>query len=135
MATEPKSSGTVCVACKLPHGLRIQFYDTRDLNRPAVIAGEPILLAGSNHPHAVGGYGITTGVDGPRFGKWLKDNENFPAVRAGLIFAEDNYDRVRARAQEQESVVSGFERLDPDKPGNGVAQDEEAKQRRERGEG
>lgn len=124
MATEPKTSAKVCVACKLPHGLKIQFYITKP-NVPPVVDGEAILLAGSNSDNASaqGGYGITPGVDAARFGRWLTDNQDFPAVKAGLIFAEDTYDKARDRAREQSAIRSGFEGLNAEQPGNGVQVD------------
>jgi hypothetical protein len=123
MATEPKSSGKVCVACKLPHGLRIQFYDTKNPNLPPTVSGDPILLAGTNHEHAVGGYGITVNVDADKFNGWLAQNKEYPAVKNNLIFAEPDYDRIRARALEQSRVLSGFEGLDAEKPPGGVLVD------------
>lgn len=123
MASEPKSSGKLCVACKLPHGLQIQFYTKGDPGQPPVVDGDPIKLLGSNHAHAISGYGITTNVDAARFLGWLDQNKSYAPVRANLIFAEDSYDRVRARAIEQARVLSGFEGLDPEHPPGGVLPD------------
>lgn len=127
MAVDPKSSGKVCVvACKLPHGLKVQAYIT-PANAPPIVDPdfEPILLAGGNTENAIGGYGFTPGVDADRFQKWLDGNRGFPAVKQGLIFAETTFDRARDRAREQEAIANGFERINPDKPGNGVAPDKD----------
>lgn len=119
MAVDPKK---VCVACKLPHGLQIQFYNLKP-NFPPEVDGEPIILAGGNSPDAVGGFGITPGVDGAGFARWLEQNKSYPAVRAGLLFAEDTYDKARDRAREAAGIVSGFEGVNAELPGNGVQPD------------
>lgn len=126
MAIEPKSSGKLCVvACKLPHGLRIQAYITRENVPPMINPNiDPIVLAGSNNENAVGGYGFTPGVDADKFNAWLAENSTFPAVRQGLIFAETTFDRARDKAREQDAIANGFEPINPDKPGNGVKRDD-----------
>jgi hypothetical protein len=121
MATEPKAN-TVCVACKLPHGLELQLYKPVPLVAAGALVpapepiGDPIVIAGANAENAVGGYGFTYGVDASRFGDWMRANENFPAVRRGLIFSESNPDRARDRAREQANIVSGFEGINAQNP-------------------
>lgn len=120
---DPKTTGKICVACKLPHGLLIQLYKPLVPNKPAEADGEPILLAGENSRDTVGGFGITENVDAARFAAWMSENKSFPAVRANLVFAEDTLDKVRHRAREQAKLVSGFEGLDPEHPPGGVMPD------------
>lgn len=126
MAVEPKSSGKVAVACKLPHGLVLQVYQ-HEPPAPAVPVGDAVTLLGANADGAVGGYGITENVDSAFYAAWMNQNKQFPAVRAGLIFAADTADKARAQAAEQARILSGFEGVNPEKPPGGVMPATDAK--------
>lgn len=124
----PKSnSKTVTVGCKLPHGLIIQHERLQEekaadgaVVRRYVPTGDSITLRGTNSSRVIGGYGLTKGVDGDFFRKWLSDNKDFAPVKAGLIFASDDLDTASDVAEERVDVVSGFEPNNPDKLPKGV---------------
>jgi hypothetical protein len=123
MAVEPKPTAkTVFVGCKLPHGIELRLYNvTKD--QPSQPVGDPVVLAGSNADNAVAGYGITENVDAAFFAAWMDQNQQFPAVRAGLIFAETDAAKTRDAAIERARVESGFEGLNPEQPPGGVQPD------------
>lgn len=100
---------TVTVACKLPNGLNLGKLHGAD--QPDVI------LRGTNHHLAVGGYGLTHGVDADAFAKWLKDHSFMHAVKNNLIFAHEKPAGARAMAGEMADVKSGLEPLNGDNPG------------------
>lgn len=97
-------AATVVVGCKLPHGLAIR------------LAGRQVLLAGSNSEGAIGGYGLTRGVDKAQFEDWLKEHETFEPVARDLIFAVGQESAARATASERKGEKNGFEPLDPTRP-------------------
>lgn len=98
-------AATVVVGCKLPHGLIIQH------------AGRKVVLAGSNAEGAIGGYGLTRGVDKEFFEGWLKDHASFEPVAKDLVFAVGQESAARGTASERKGEKNGFEPLDPTNPG------------------
>lgn len=113
---------TVSVACKLPHGLHIQLRKnekTKD-GEISIGVGEVVTLKGANAKDAVAGHGITHGVDKEMFDAWLKQEAHQPFVKNKLVFAQERENSVVAQAKEQAKNVSGFEGIDPKKPGDGL---------------
>jgi hypothetical protein len=139
------SRKTVTVACKLPHGVVIRDFAKTvqhenvmgggsrkvDVYRPV---GKRIRIKGPQVPtpflrlvEVVGGYAITDGIDAEVFGRWMKWNEDSPAVTGKLIFGFEDRDKVLGTAREYASVKSGVEPLDTSmiqKNGRWVYQDE-----------
>jgi hypothetical protein len=121
-------SGTVTVACKLPHGMILQMHEMVEGNEPVMgggtrsfkIArrvGEPVRLRGNAVPfgkapmYAIeGGYALTPGVDAAFFSAWLKQNADHDAVKNKLIYAVGNKDVGKPR--ELRELKSGLEPLD-----------------------
>jgi hypothetical protein len=68
----------------------------------------------------IGGYGITEGVDEEWFKAWLAAHADYEPVHRGLIFAMPTPARAEDKAREQAGIESGFEPMDPDKPGPGL---------------
>lgn len=97
----------VVVGCKLPNGLHIH------------LDGKEVTLNGSNSSRVIGGYGLTN-VDESFITAWLAAHQDFPAVRAGLIFVQVNAKKAEDEADEKVDVKSGLEGIDPEKPGGGV---------------
>lgn len=126
--TVPKgNTKTVTVGCKLPHGLIIQHERLQEekavdgaVVRRYVPIGEPITLRGTNSSRVIGGFGLTKGVDGDFFRKWLADNKEFGPVKAGLIFASDDLDSASDIAEERVDLKSGFEPNNPDNLPKGI---------------
>ncbi len=116
-------SKTVTVACKLPGGVTLDH------------AGLKVTLKGANADDALLGYGRTP-VDADWFDSWLSSDEGgghgaeFPAVKAGLIFANRDPKKVDDEIAEKSgdpTVQSGLEPIDPDKPGPGLEKVKDAK--------
>lgn len=108
MATEEtKTSKTVTVGCKLPHGLRLDHE------------GHRVTLNGANSSRVIGGYGMTE-VDGDFWEAWLSRHRDYPPVTAGLVFAQNTAKSAESQAKEQAQVATGFEPIDPNAPGGGV---------------
>src|ERR1700741_750322 len=103
------TGATVTVACKMPNGMNLGKIHGED--------NPDVILRGSNHRHAVGGFGLTHGIDADAFAKWREGHKWLPAVKNGLIFAHDRPSMAKAQAAEMAEVRSGFEGIDPDKPG------------------
>lgn len=99
---------TVTVGCKLPHGLHLDIGETR------------VTLNGVNSTGIIGGHGITENVDKEFFDKWMEMYKKSEMVKNGLIFANEKTASVKAEAIEKKDNPSGFEGINPAKPGNGV---------------
>lgn len=125
--TTQKSSKTIAVGCKLPHGLIMQLDRLIEdkatdgaVVRKYVPVGEEVRLNGANTSNVIGGYGITENVDADFFDKWLAQKMEHAFIREGLVFAMPTVSGVQDRAREQAAVKSGFEPLNPDKPAPGI---------------
>lgn len=117
MATEQNktnSTDTVTVGCKLPHGMHLDIY-TED---GQVAARHTI--NGQNASEVIGDHGITIGVPKAHFEEWMRLNKGSAAVRNGLIFAHDKAENVAREANEKQANKSGFEGIDPAKPGPNI---------------
>lgn len=130
-------SGTVTVACKLPHGLMLEVVDPAvfaDVNpQNGVVArppGKRVHVAGcarpigvplpDDAPQVVGGYALTQGVPAAFWEQWLAQNEEAPFVKQKLIFAHEKAGAAVGEAKEKREVRSGFEGMNPDKPAPGI---------------
>lgn len=131
-------ASTVTVACKLPHGLILRYFDMVENSEPVMgggmrtyhIAkqrGEPVVIKGyatkwGEHPsiQISGGYALTKGVDADFFEAWLAQNQDHDAVKSGLIFAADRVDYAADKAKERAGIRNGLEPIDPSKPMRGV---------------
>lgn len=113
---------TVSVACKLPHGLHIQLRKTTTKRDGEVSEGfgPVVTLKGANDRDAVAGHGITHGVDKELFEAWLKQEAEQPFIKNKLVFAQERENSAVAQAKEQEKNITGFEGIDPAKPGEGI---------------
>lgn len=108
LAQRATTGATVTIACKLPNGLNLGHIHGDD--KPHVI------LRGSNHPLAVGGYGLTHGIAADAWAKWKVQHEFLPALRNGLVFDHDKAGSARMMAAEMADVQSGMEPLNGDDP-------------------
>lgn len=97
----------ISVACKLPNGYVAEHGDVS------------VEFAGANSPGAIGGFGITQGVDEAWFNAWWTANIDTPLVKNEIIFANTPA-KVADEATEKKSVKTGLEPVDPDKPGEGI---------------
>lgn len=99
---------TVIVGCKLPSGIH------------AELGGKVVTLAGSNSSSLIGGFGITREVDKDFMDAWLKAEAKNPIVANGLVFIAGSEREAEKAVSEREKEASGFEGLDPQKPGKGL---------------
>lgn len=113
MANEQNSTKTVTVGCKLPHGLHLALHEKQG---DEWIETQRVTVAGANAAEIIGGHGITTGVPKDFWDEWLRRNKNSPAVRNGLIFADESAARVAGASNERKANRTGFEGIDPKKP-------------------
>lgn len=113
------STATVTVGCKLPHGFHLALHGEPDAsgNRPEL---DRYTVAGANASEIIGGHGITPGIPKDFWDEWLRRNKNTPMVRNGLIFADESAARVAGEANSRKENETGFEGIDPKKPGKGV---------------
>lgn len=133
---QPRSAGTVTVACKFPSGLALQLgkkevwieetpggprervrfnrvgrlYDVRG---PAYPVGTPPVGFHSS-PQIVGGYALTPGIPADFWDEWLAQNAQNSLVVNKTIFAHSRQDHVIGQAREQAGIRTGFEPLTPD---------------------
>lgn len=130
--------GTVSVACKLPNGLILRVFGMTERYEPvmgggsrkveeAAQVGEAVTIKGYAAPFGkdpktpvAGGYAITTGVDADLWDRWLAQNAEHPAVKAGLIFAAERVDYAKKQAEEQAGLKCGLEPIDASKPTFGI---------------
>lgn len=121
-AQPPQTKKQVTICCKLPHGLNTRIYKLGETEE-----GKPIMRAtddrivfnGANSSNIVGGYGLTQ-IDADIWEAWIKQHVNFAPVKAGLIYMEERRDRAADRAMDQSAAKTGFEAVDPNKPGKGI---------------
>lgn len=121
-ATAPRSQNTVMVGCKLPNGLNLEIFEegkTDDDKKIFRRTGQRFLVLGSNSSNVVGGYGLTR-VDADFWDAWKAQHANFPALKAGLIFAEDKQDRAADHALDHQAAKTGLEPIDPNKLPKGI---------------
>lgn len=134
-------AGTVTIACKLPHGLRLRLHDwakgsepvmgggTREFKIAVPLNGPEVVINGFSHPQnaapsaqMVGGFALTPNVDKDFWDKWLSQNKDADYVKNHLIFAHEKSNSAEAEAKEKKDIKSGLERLDRTKAPKGVAQ-------------
>lgn len=109
---------TVIVGCKLPNGLLLSVKGvTLRINGRARFSmptpARPKALTGPVNLEF--GDGLTT-VDKDFWDTWLKDHQDYPAVKSGHIYATGGYENAKAKAKDTEENKTGLEPLDPAKP-------------------
>jgi hypothetical protein len=135
--TEPAyGSNTVTVVCKLPHGIWLQLHEWGESIEPHPLTGtrtvkvarkvgKPILIKGYRGLPFTGpipgietncGYALTPGVPKDFWEKWLEQNKSLLIVKNELIFAHNDKASVKDFTRGNETVICGFEPIDPDNP-------------------
>lgn len=136
-------SGTVVVACKLPHGLVLEVIDPAvfaEIDEKTGVRARPVApenrfkVHGSARPvgvplpddaaQVVGGFALTPGVPADLWDAWMAQNKAAPFVKQGLIFAHTKAGDAVAQSKDGKALRTGFEGLDPDKPAPGIARDD-----------
>ena len=124
--------GTICVACKLPHGLKLQLQAPTDIKENTIfgpreskqwfrIPGKVVTIQGFAHqankaPNAPlkHGFALTHGVDADFFEEWMKQNRDSDVVQNGFIFASAKEPDAVAHARDYKDERCGFEPINPD---------------------
>lgn len=131
--------GFVTVACKLPHGLTLRVFDMKAQDEPVMGGGmrkssvaverdERVTLNGFSHPQnaapkctVVDGFALTPNVPAEFFAEWMKQNAKSDVVRNRLIYAHEQEESAVDYAKEHAELLSGMERLNPNKlPGGKI---------------
>lgn len=104
----------VTVGCKLPHGLVLELPNVK----------HKVTLKGANSNTIVGLDGKVqrgtcgfTQVDEQFIGQWLKLYKGTTMVQKELIFVQKTQKDAQAQATEQKDQKTGFEPVNPEKPG------------------
>lgn len=97
----------VVVGCKLPNGLIIGHGGTR------------VHLNGANSSRIIGGYGMTR-VEISFWEAWKKSSVDFEPLKRGVVFVQKDEDAAEEVAEDQKSITSGFEAIDPKRIAPGV---------------
>lgn len=90
----------ITVGCKLPNGLILQLND------------KTVSLNGFMKGRAIGGYGLTEGVDEAFFNEWIKSHSDMLVVKNELIFKQKNLKEAKSQAKDTADKKSGLEPLD-----------------------
>jgi hypothetical protein len=134
-AKDAKGGTRVYVACKIPNGITITGYrehterelvqggGVRDIKmwRPTghacTIDGPAAPFGQQPKARVVAGFAITEGVPKEIWDSWFEHNAEQIYVQRGLIFASEKLDAVEGHARAHKTVTTGFEGIDPAKPG------------------
>lgn len=122
-------SKTVVIGCKLPHGIALELGIGVDA-RGKPVAGKytRVVLAGANGAAhgavvAAGGYGLTR-VDASFWEAWYQRNKELDFIKCGAVFCHDSEENAVAHSKDHALLLTGFERLNPDRPASGVTVDQ-----------
>lgn len=125
--------GTVCVACRMPNGLRLKIWDFHEVEDQVIGGGvrmrkkahvsvkpgrpQEVVLKGFSRPIGamdtpiVAGYALTHNVDAEFWNEWLKQNAESDLVKNSIVFASEKPEIVERKAKEHKSTLSGLEPL------------------------
>lgn len=135
--TVTEARDVVTVACKLPSGFIMREFAERteieqvmgggtreitvhrETGHQVVIKGAAYRI-GDTPPILVNGYRLTPDVPKPLWDNWYAANKNSDLVKNHLVYANAERDSVKAWSREHESAQTGFEGIDPEKPGQRV---------------
>lgn len=98
------------VGCKLPHGLIVQGLN-----------GRQVTLNGQKTSHIPGGYGVTV-LDADEAAYIFAMYEQHAAFQNRAVFSPESekVSDIAALARDLESIPTGLEGLNADKPGGGL---------------
>lgn len=105
-------SKMITIACKLPHGYRLELGNVGDENHRVV------LLRGANSNPLGTGYAFTQ-VAADFWEAWVKSHMWLPALKTSMLFAVPTEKDSAAMAKEfdtDSSTRTGLEAIDPEKP-------------------
>jgi len=104
------STDVVTVACKLPSGLHIMIPEH----------GISIKLHGAGSPFAIGGHGMTQGVNAAQWAIVEEVCKDKKWLTSEAVFAMNKPQDASDKAVDRVNVRVGFEGIDPKDPNNGL---------------
>lgn len=116
----PKATKEViAVGCKLPHGIHMDMHQKGMPTERVTLKGTNSLQSGAiQRISMIGGFAVTENVPKAFFEAWMKDHEDHPAVKNGLIFHHKQVASVVDMGKERENdVFSGLDPIDPKNTG------------------
>ena len=115
MATKNTNTTTltndVYIASHLSRGIVFKMPDGQKL----VIKGVNDSLRGKEKGILIVGEGVITKVDKSAWEYISKTYANFAAIKNGLIYVSESYDKAKAQIKEKKDLKNGFEPIDPTK--------------------
>lgn len=115
-------SGTVVVYCKHLNGLHLTVKGSAGVDHTIRVNGPANKVDQPPHCVIVAGAAATV-IDKDHWDAWIAAHAGYGPVKAGLIWANSKPEEAKAQANDSKAIKSGFEPLDPFKPGNGVKPD------------
>ena len=115
-----RSADVVMVACKLPHGLRLELLEAGETLQPKP-GGQVYILKGANSLRedkraALGRFDYAvTPIPRDFWDAWLKRNKDLEFVVKGFVFAETSTSRAQDKGKEHEKERTGLEALATEK--------------------
>lgn len=109
----------IAVGCKLPHGIHMDMHRKGQPIERVTLKGTNSLQQGALiKVSMIGGFAVTENVPKAFFEAWMKDHEEHPAVKNGLIFHHKQLASVVDMGKERENdVFSGLDPIDPKNTG------------------
>lgn len=104
------STDSVTVACKLPCGLHILIPEH----------GIDIKLHGAASPYAIGGHGMTQGINAAQWAIVEEIHKETKWLTSEAVFAMNKPQDASDKADERKDVRIGFEAINPKDPNNGL---------------
>lgn len=133
MATAPRSNNEVTVFCRLPHGLELSVFDTKEVNHRAALSAAKTpdfslfrgvrthVINGARrdaryHPkdNVLLGMAGRTSVPKDFWDAWVEQNKDSDFIKKNLIFAEATERDGAARQAEMATERMGLEGIDPE---------------------
>ena len=138
LATEPKSSSHVTVACKIGVAwLDLQLCEERDIYENTqtgprqikqwVKTGQIIRVRGTAYPRGQApdgfpdkpemseGYALTPNVPREFWEQWVAQNKRAPYVQSGMLFAHGAVGDIKSHAADHRTDLSGIEPIKREK--------------------
>jgi hypothetical protein len=127
------TGATVIIGCKLPHGIFLHLDSREEVvglkggieTKFVREEGSERLINGANTSRLVGGFGLTT-LEKDWWDAWIAQNTNkrgkitFKPYATGMIFAVNSQSEAIAESRQREGLRTGFEPVNPAKPGPGL---------------
>lgn len=132
----PKSGRTVTVACKIGvASISLQLCQVVEkfeqslqggrMIKEAIRIGDVVIIRGTSYPRGtppegfpaapliIDGAAMNPGISAEFWEEWVKQNQQNPLVKNGMIFAHEKPDHVAGMARETKGNLSGMDPVNP----------------------